>query len=368
MLSNFYKICKLYKSITMNKTFRIFSAIILLGLFVLPSKNLIAGNEDRVGECGSQELLINPWARSSGWGGVGVACSRGIEAMFTNIAGMAFTNRTEIVFAHTMWLKGSGVNINSFGLSQKVGETSVIGIGFMAMGFGEIPITTVDLPEGGSGTFNPTLLNINVSYAKMFSNSIYGGVNIKVISQKISNLSAQGVAIDAGIQYITGEKENIMFGIALKNVGPRMKFKGDGLSIRGNVLGAATQLTVEQRSADFELPTTLNIGVAYDLIINDNHRITFAGTFISNSFGKDQYIVGVEYKMMNYLYLRGGYAMEKGTFKKAERTNALTGPHAGITIQAPVNKKKGSTIGVDYSYTATNPFQGIHSFGLRISL
>jgi hypothetical protein len=352
----------------MNKTFRIFLVTILIGICVLPIKNLNAGNEDRVGECGSQELLINPWARSSGWGGAGVACSRGIEAMYTNIAGMAFTPRTEIVFANTMWLKGSGVNINTFGLSQKVGETGVIGVSIMAMSFGDINITSVDLPEGGSGTFTPTLMNINVSYARMFSNSIYGGINIKVISQKISNLSAQGFAIDAGIQYITGEKENIMFGIALKNVGSKLKFKGDGLSVSGNVLGGSTQLTVEQRSAEYELPTTLNIGVAYDFIINDQHKITLAGTFVSNSFGKDQYIVGLEYKMMNYLYLRGGYAMEKGTFKKADRTNALTGPHAGITVQVPVNKKKGSTIGIDYSYRATDPFQGVHSIGARINL
>ena len=352
----------------MNKTFRIFLVMILTGLCVLPIKNLNAGNEDRVGECGSQELLINPWARSSGWGGAGVACSRGIEAMYTNIAGLAFTPRTEIVFANTMWLKGSGVNINTFGLSQKVGETGVLGVSIMAMSFGDIDITTVELPEGGSGTFTPSLMNINVSYSRMFSNSIYGGINLKVISQKISNLSAQGFAIDAGIQYITGEKENIMFGIALKNVGSKLKFKGDGLSISGNVLGGSTQLTVEQRSAEYELPTTLNIGVAYDFIINDQHKITLAGTFVSNSFGKDQYIVGLEYKMMNYLYLRGGYAMEKGTFKKAERTNALTGPHAGITVQVPVNKKKGSTIGLDYSYRVTDPFQGVHSIGARINL
>ena len=351
----------------MNKSVKFLLSIALVGLLSLPMM-VYAGNEDRVGEAGSQELLINPWARSSGWGGVGVACTRGIEAMYTNIAGVAFTPRTEIVFAHTRWLQGSGVSINTFGLSQKVGETGVIGLGVMAMSFGDIPITTVDLPEGGLGTFTPSLLNINLSYSKMFSNSIYGGINIKIISQKISNLSAQGIAIDAGIQYITGEKENIMFGISLKNVGPRMKFNGDGLSFRGLVPGATNQLTVEQRSADFELPTTLNIGVAYEFIITDEHRITLAGTFVSNSFGKDQYIVGLEYKMMQYLQLRGAYAFEKGIFKSADRTNIYTGPSAGITVQVPVNKKKGSTIGIDYSYRPTNPFQGTHCIGARVNL
>ena len=27
-----------------------------------------AGNPDRIGQAGATELLINPWARSSGWG------------------------------------------------------------------------------------------------------------------------------------------------------------------------------------------------------------------------------------------------------------------------------------------------------------
>ena len=34
-----------------------------------------------------------------------------------------------------------------------------------------------------------------------FSNSIYGGVSVKMISEQISNVGASGVALDAGIQY-----------------------------------------------------------------------------------------------------------------------------------------------------------------------
>ena len=67
-------------------------------------------------------------------------------------------------------------------------------------------------------------MNISISYAKAFSNSIYGGVSFKIISESISDISAEGVAIDAGIQYVTGKTDNIHFGIALKNVGPTMRF------------------------------------------------------------------------------------------------------------------------------------------------
>ena len=80
-------------------------------------------------------------------------------------------------------------------------------------------------------------MNIGVSYAKAFSNSIYGGLNFRVISESISNINALGLALDAGIQYVTGETENIKFGIALKNVGTTMRYKGDGLSITGEIPG-----------------------------------------------------------------------------------------------------------------------------------
>jgi hypothetical protein len=352
----------------MKNLYRILSAILLVNALLLAVNVSFAGNEDRVGQAGGGELLINPWARSSGWGSVGIASTRGLEAMYSNVAGVAFTPRTEVIFSSCIWLKGSGVNINSFGITQKIGETSVIGLAFSSMSFGDIMKTTTDLPEGGIGTFSPNLTNINICYAKSFSNSIYGGINVKIISEKIDNMGAAGVAIDAGIQYITGEQENIMFGIALKNVGPRMKFSGDGLSIRGNVVNSANQMTLEQRSQDFDLPTSLNIGATYQFNITDQHKILLSGCFISNSFTKDQFALGLEYRMMEYLMLRGGYVYEKGIFSSGNRTFAYTGPSGGLTVQIPFNKEKGSTIAIDYSYRASNPWQGTHTIGARVNL
>jgi hypothetical protein len=273
-----------------------------------------------------------------------------------------------LIFSRSSWLKGSGVNINNFGLSQKVGETGVLSLAIMAMSFGDIQITTVDLPEGGIGTFSPSLMNIALGYAKAFSNSIYGGITFKIISESVSDASAQGMAIDAGIQYVTGETDNIKFGIALKNVGPRMKFKGDGLSFRGFIPGNDNGFTVEQRSAEFELPSLINIAAAYDFTLNTNNKLTAAANFTSNSFTKDQYILGLEYRLKTYLMLRAGYMYEKGITKKADRTTAYTGPCAGFSVEIPLSKEKGSSFGLDYSYRASNPFQGTHSIGVRISL
>lgn len=360
----------------MMKKRKIWAAAFAASAMLFASPVVNAGNEDRAGQAGATELLINPWARSTGWGSANSASIQGLEAMYMNVAGISFTRKTEVLFAHTRWLVGSGTSINSFGLTQKVGEAGVLGLGIMSMGFGDIAVTTVDQPEGTGSVFSPRYINIGLGYAKTFSNSIHGGVAVKIISESIANANAQGVAFDAGIQYVTrlGSKENPLrkdnfsFGIALRNVGPPMSFSGDGFSVRGLVTSTGTSLTMEQRSAKFEMPSLLNIGITYIYRMSEAHRLSFAGTFTSNSFSKDQFRGGLEYGFKNYFALRGGYVYEKGQGSADNNSTAFTGPCAGATVEMPFGKEKNGSFAVDYSWVATNPFQGNHSIGVRINL
>lgn len=351
-------------------------AAIILGCLFSSLHTLFAGNPDRAGQSGATELLINPWARSNGYAGSNIAGARGIESAFTNCSGIAFTRKTELVFSHQLYLQGSGISLNSLGLSQHVGETGAIGIAVTSMDFGDIDITTDQYPEAGKlGKFSPQFLNIGFGYSKNFSDDISGGLMVKVITEKISNVSARGVALDAGIQYTAGKRDQMKFGIALKNWGPKMKYSGDGLSFKTPVPAAtngANTMTVEQRSAQFELPALLNIGVGYDIYFEKdtaklNNRITVNGAFTSNSFSKDQLKIGVEYGWRNMLMVRAGYTFEKGIFSSTERTSVYTGPSAGFTLEVPFSKSK-STFGLDYAYIASQPFGGTHTLGVRINL
>jgi len=189
-----------------------------------------AGNEDRVGSAGASHLLINPWARGSAIGNAGVANINGLEAQFSNIAGLAFTDKTQIKFNYSNWMGNAGIGLNSAGIAQRVGESNVFAISIQSLNYGDVPITTVANPEGNIGYFSPRANIFNVGFAKKFSSSIYGGINFKVVTESIYNLKSNGIAVDAGIRYVTGEQNQLKFGIALKNVGPVMKFKGDGLA------------------------------------------------------------------------------------------------------------------------------------------
>lgn len=358
----------------MKKIKLVLVTVVLLSV----SYGVYAGNQDRSGEAGASQILINPWTWSAGMAGANTASIVGLEAMSLNIAGMAFTPQTEIMFNHKRWLVGSDININAFGLSQRVSESGVFGVSVMSMSFGEIPVTTVALPEGGLGTYSPGYLNIDVGYAKAFSNSIYGGLSMKIINESLANVTSRGVAFDAGIRYVTGENERIKFGISLKNVGPSMKASGNGLTFINVDPNTGISSTREHRSAPFQLPSLLNIGASYDFYlqssdstsdeVNNSHRLTLAGNFTSNSFSKDQIRFGVEYGFKSMFMLRAGYVLESETwFNDNLRTTAYTGPSAGLSFVAPLGKS-GSTFGLHYAYEFTDRFSGTHSIGARLNL
>lgn len=358
----------------LNKTL----ALAVTAGFMAIATEATAGNPERAGQAGASQLLINPYTRSAGWGSANTSRVRGLESQYSNVAGLAFTRRTELMFMRSAWLVGTGININAFGLSQRVGETGAIGLGIVSINAGKIERTTEEQPEGGLGTFTPRFTNIALSYAKGFSDNIYGGITLRVISEGIDNVKAQGISIDAGIQYHTGKYDQIHLGVALKNVGPKMQYKGDGLSTQGtvtNAYGTEYQLTIANKSAAFDLPALLNIGAAYDFYLTKDttgrlktHRVTLAGNFTSNSFTKDNFLVGLEYSWKEIIMIRGGMYTEKGIFQgEGNRTTAFTGPSCGATVEIPFGEKK-STFGIDYSYRFTNPFGGVHSFGARINL
>lgn len=168
-----------------------------LGMFWQTS---FAGNPDRKGEAGAQELNINGYARSAGFWDLNVAGVKGLEAERLNPAGVGYTQNTEIIAAYTSWLTGSGVNVVQGGFSTRV-KSNAFALTINSLNFGAIEKTTTASPEGGLGVFKPTFLNIGVSYAKNFSlgsnkvmgdNLITGGITLRLVSEIVGNVTATG--------------------------------------------------------------------------------------------------------------------------------------------------------------------------------
>jgi hypothetical protein len=67
-------------------------------------------------------------------------------------------------------------------------------------------------------------------------------------------------------QYLAGSYENFKLDYYEKHW-TSMSYKGDGLSVRGVVNTTDHELTMEQRSAEYEMPTLLTLGASYDFLI-----------------------------------------------------------------------------------------------------
>ncbi len=390
----------------------IYKSLIICTLIALlsvgTSYNVLAGNRDRSGQAGASHLLIDPWARTNGMANAGVAEIRGLESVYSNVAGLTNVKKTDFAFNRTQYLVGSncGININALAFAQHLGKARDFGtlaISFSSMGFGNVQITTVNQPEGGLGTFSPSLSVIGIHYAKSFNNFIKGGVSLKIVNERIADLHATGFAIDAGVQYIAGKFENFKIGVTLKNIGLPMSYKGDGMSYRGRINNTTVEQTLAVRSAEYEMPSLLAIGISYDFLFfggeyanmtkaeleeegltrdDAAHRITLAGTFTANSYSRDIFALGLEYGFMNYFMVRAGYALENVTKRtetdeEGQELNTIlfnndsffAGPSVGATAVIPLKKgNTGARIYIDYAYRFTNKWRGNHVMGIKISL
>lgn len=339
-----------------------------------------AGNPERLGQAGATQLLINSYGRSSGIGGLNPSFVMGIESITNNIGGLAVQRGTNAMFTHTRWLSGSDIGINTVGLSQSLGQKGgVVGIHVQAFDFGDIERTTINNPDGDLGTFSPSFLNIAVAYGQeLVKDQIYVGLAVKVVSESVPDASSTGVGFDAGVQYHdrTGK---FKLGVALRNIGPTLRYTGDGLTVRAELAGsnAGFDNAVQIEAEKYEMPSELVLGLSYDFHIGGyykrkgqtdsipSHRITPTGGFRARAYGYDQIGLGVEYSFRDWVAVRVAQFFEQDIFSENESLNAHTGLSAGISLQAPLGKGSRTSFGVDYSYRHTYFFSGTHTIGAR---
>ncbi len=340
-----------------------------------------AGNPARTGTAGATELMINPWANSSGWNGINSSNIKGIESLNLNSAGLTQIKSTNVGFSYMKYI--ADIKLNSMGLAQKIGSQSYIGISLFSMNFGNIERTDVNNPDGGIGTYSPRFTNIAVSYAHKFSDFISCGVVFRGISETgASDVKAKSACMDAGVQYSGKSKKSaasevkgkdLHLGISLRNVGVNGVFAGDGLSYHFTDADGV-QRTAQIRSAPFQLPTQLHIGASYDVKLDKDssvfhNKLTIAGNFTSNAYANNQFGLGVEYTYKKIFAVRGGYQYEDKINDKELHINAFSGLAFGASINIPLNKQNNDNmISFDYSFRDSQFFGATHCLGIRVDL
>lgn len=352
-------------------------------LALLIAASAWAGNKDRTGQAGAGELLLNPWARTTGVFGLNGATVTGAEAMKCNIAGLAKVSKLDVGLSHTRYLSGSGMSISNAAVGYKTSDAMVIGVNVMSFGFGDIPITTETSPEGGNGNFRPSFINMSLGLGYNFSDKMCAGISATYINEAISNIKASAVGFDAGVQYVNGRRDNLHIGVTLRNVGTNLRFSGDGFSFNGQSPDFAREITTQSRSEKFSLPSQLNIAIAYDFYLDEStksddndtkpqHRLTTMGSFISNAYNSDWLGLGIEYSYKDVFMARFGYRHESQIGDKKNTTTFFTGFSAGATLQPKITKesdsKSANLLAIDYSFRPTRISSGVHAVGVRLTI
>ncbi len=340
-------------------------AVLLCVSLVMAFGTSFAQNQ-RTGTAAATELLIPIGARDMALGGASIANSKGVEAIHWNPAGIGRIGYSaEAMFSTMSYIGDTRVNYGA--VAAKFGEFGVMGISFKSLDFGDIPLTTVDDPEGlGGKMYSPTYVTMGLTYGRSLTDAISAGVTAKLISERIDRVSASGFAFDVGLQYdgLVGVA-GLQLGITVKNIGPQMKFDGGGL-YRSAITteGDRPEQRYKIEAAGFELPSLLEIGVGYQGKVQDNMMYTLNGVFMNNNLYEDEYRVGGEYGIKLdpvQLFARAGYGFVP-QIKEAEDRIFRASLGFGIVYDIP----GGASLGVDFAYRQVELFDDNIAMALKL--
>ncbi|WP_457652723.1 PorV/PorQ family protein [Rhodocaloribacter sp.] len=322
-----------------------------------------AGDKKRRGTAGADHLLVPVTAQTTALGNAMTAGARnmsGLEAMYSNPAGLALNPGTNAIFSRTEYVADIGVNY--FGIAQSFGNNN-LAITFTSWDFGDIPLTTESSPEIGTVTWTATFITAAITYARQFTDRMAAGVTFKVLNESIDDTNATGLVFDAGMTYAVGES-GLRLGVSLKNFGPQVKYDGTGL-VRlerlANQPANATPNAVSIDGADFELPSMLNFGITYSREVGAGAMVNLYGNFRSNSFEEDQFAGGLELGFRNVLFVRGGYSLQETD----QNLTFFTGANFGAGLNLDLG---GTNLVVDYAYRTTDFFDDVQMITASITL
>lgn len=330
----------------MKHTITILSVLLLL----LSSASIWAGNERRIGTAGAQELRIPVGSRGVAMGSSTIANTEGVEAIYWNPAGLATLEGTEAMFTHLPYM--ADIEVNFGGIATSVEDFGTIAITAKVLSFGDLEETTEEMPNGTGRTFNPTYLVAGITYSRVLTANVQFGVTANVIHEDIFEVSATGMAFDIGFIY-DPRWRGLKLGLAIKNYGPDMTFDGIGFE-RPNDEGRA----VTARSAPFELPSAINIGMAYDFLEVEDSRMMATANFTSNNFSQDLWQGGVEYTYMENYSLRAGY-------NYSEQDNWVYGFSFGGGVKFDIGE--ASQLTLEYAWTETDVFDNNQFFTAKMN-
>ncbi|KUO59105.1 MAG: PorV/PorQ family protein [Ignavibacteriaceae bacterium] len=332
--------------------------ILLTFVFTINAQQDIVSNVSKKGTTAAPFLSIAQGTRASGMGNAYVGVADDPSALFWNPAGLTKVAGTAVTFERTNWI--ADINYNFFAASYNLGDYGALGVSFISSEMDEMKVRTIDEPEGTGETFRANDVVISLGYAISLTENFSIGFNPKFIQQSIWKMSASAFAIDMGVTYVT-PFDGIVLAMSISNFGTKMKLDGTSSLVlydpdptsSGNNGNIPSYLQTDE----WELPLNFRVGLAYDVIKSDMHRLLLAVDAMHPSDDYESLNVGGEYTFNDMFSIRGG--MKSIFLEDSEESFAV-----GVGIKQML--LGNLTFKIDYSYSDFGRLKDVQKFSLTV--
>ena len=253
-------------------------------------------------------LVVGHSSKASSMGEAFTSTGLGVESIFYNPAGLTdMTGQFEAAVNYTTLI--ADINYLSGVLAYNLGDYGVVGLHVLTVDYGVIHATSLltkdeqsfyplgykDLGEMS----NVNAYSVGLSYAKAITNQFSIGGNVKIAGQNLGvsylqsgakDNNATKLVFDAGVLYKTGYK-SFRFGMSLRNFSTHI----------------TREKIEEQLPLLFTLGAAINIMEVIDENIAKDNELTLATDFLHPNNYTERLNLGLEYKFMNMISIRGGF-------------------------------------------------------------
>lgn len=334
------------------------AAVTFFGTSIVTAQRFVS-NVSKKGTSAAPFLSISQGARASAMGSAFVAAADDQSSIYWNPAGLAKLTGTGIIVEHTRWI--ADIDYNFFAASYSLGDLGTVGVSFLNSTTGDMKVTTIEEPEGTGELFSVSDAMFSIAYAINLTDNFSIGFNPKFVMQKIWRMSASAVAIDLGVQYVT-PFDGIVLAMSISNFGTKMKLDGTSSLVLydpdPNSTGNNNQIPATLQADEWELPLNFRVGLAYNLINSEMHKLLLAVDALHPSDNYESINAGAEYSFNDMFFIRGGY---KSLFLQDSEESFTFGFGVKQLLLGNI------AIKVDYAYGDFGRLTNIQKFSLGIA-
>lgn len=317
-------------------------------VFLLAAVPVLAQTEGRnvskSGTTAATFLEIPVSARAIAFGSAYSAISDDASSLYWNPAGAARLPQTEVIFSHMNWIADLGFDYAA--AVVPVGPFGNVGISFAALTMDDMPVRTIDRPDGTGELFSASSIAFAVHYARNLSDKFSIGFSGKYIQETIWHMNAHAFALDIGVLYTTEFFNNMKIGAIISNFGTDVQMAGRDARMFERIddqkMGSNDRIPVNIEMDSWSLPLNFQFGIATDLFATEMHRVTVAVDALHPSDNYESINLGIEYTVYDALALRGGY-----------RSLGLADSEGGLALGAGLSTRlfgDGVSARLDYAF------------------